>query len=390
MSGEIFLAPALSEPAKRSLSSAEGGTLRAVETLGERGVLGGITALRHRVEAAGERRSAPPAPRRSAGSGLSAGTLLSLSSIAVLATAVTAVFFAVVFFLLAHPIGAARVAGSGDLPHHARTTHVAALPAVAAPSVPRPVVPREAAVVAIPATARPAAAVPIPLEKPAVPPVPVATPRMPDDAATFAAPAIQRRISETPPRPIAAAQPADFPSPSAAVGLPLPPRKMSIPEAPPQPIAATQPAQPPAAIDLPAPPARASAPARASPPPTTVKSVLAPAAAPPTASPAPAPGKPHLSAKEIAALSARGDNLLGNGDIISARLFYERAADAGDGRAALRLGATFDPGFLARAGLPGVHGDVAQARKWYRRALALGAADAERWIKALDSTRAVR
>jgi hypothetical protein len=37
------------------------------------------------------------------------------------------------------------------------------------------------------------------------------------------------------------------------------------------------------------------------------------------------------------------------GDIASARLFYQHAADAGNGSAALRLGASYDPGFLSRA-----------------------------------------
>jgi len=63
-------------------------------------------------------------------------------------------------------------------------------------------------------------------------------------------------------------------------------------------------------------------------------------------------GRPRLATAEIAALRARGDSLLGVGDITSARLFYERASDAGDGRAALRLGATYDPGFLDRVHLP--------------------------------------
>jgi hypothetical protein len=31
------------------------------------------------------------------------------------------------------------------------------------------------------------------------------------------------------------------------------------------------------------------------------------------------------------------------GDITSARLFYERAADAGDAQAVVKLGQTFDP-----------------------------------------------
>jgi hypothetical protein len=47
---------------------------------------------------------------------------------------------------------------------------------------------------------------------------------------------------------------------------------------------------------------------------------------------------------EIAVLMGRGDVFLRSGDIISARLFYERAADAGSGPAALQLGATFDSG----------------------------------------------
>jgi hypothetical protein len=111
----------------------------------------------------------------------------------------------------------------------------------------------------------------------------------------------------------------------------------------------------------------------------------APAPAPSVAKPAtPPPGPPRLSQAQIAALSAHGDDLLGAGDIVSARLFYERAADAGDGRAALRLGATFDPNFLAHAGLHDVRGDAAQALRWYRRARELGAVDAEHWIKRLE------
>ena len=57
----------------------------------------------------------------------------------------------------------------------------------------------------------------------------------------------------------------------------------------------------------------------------------------------------------------RGDDFLKAGDISSARLFYERAAEMGDGAAALRLGATFDPGFLARSVVRGITGDPAQA-----------------------------
>jgi TPR repeat protein len=72
---------------------------------------------------------------------------------------------------------------------------------------------------------------------------------------------------------------------------------------------------------------------------------------------------------------ARGDGFLSARDIVSARLFYQRAADAGDADAALRLGATFDPEFLTRAGIPAARGDPAQASYWYRRARGLGIVD---------------
>jgi hypothetical protein len=87
---------------------------------------------------------------------------------------------------------------------------------------------------------------------------------------------------------------------------------------------------------------------------------------------------PGLSPMEVADLSARGDSFILIGDIASARVFYKRAADAGDGRAALRMAATFDPTFLSRAGLRRTFAEPAQARSWYRRALELGAVKAER------------
>jgi hypothetical protein len=97
--------------------------------------------------------------------------------------------------------------------------------------------------------------------------------------------------------------------------------------------------------------------------------------------------RPHLSAEEIAELLARGDILFQRGDVASARLFYERAADAGDGRAALRAGTTFDPTFLDRDVLRGMHGDRAEARLWYRRASELGEGEAERRLKNLETNR---
>jgi hypothetical protein len=90
---------------------------------------------------------------------------------------------------------------------------------------------------------------------------------------------------------------------------------------------------------------------------------------------------------EITALVTRGDAFLSAGDIVSARLFYERAADGGDGGAALRLGATFDPGFLSQTGTRGALSDRTQAASWYRRALDLGNTTAQEYLKNLERQR---
>jgi hypothetical protein len=74
----------------------------------------------------------------------------------------------------------------------------------------------------------------------------------------------------------------------------------------------------------------------------------------------PPPASPPMAA-EIAELLAHGDSFVVIGDLASARVSYERAASAGDGRAALRMGTAFDPAFLRRARLPLTFGDPAQA-----------------------------
>lgn len=118
------------------------------------------------------------------------------------------------------------------------------------------------------------------------------------------------------------------------------------------------------------------------------------APAPVMATPAPTPSEnisatvapgPGLSGAEIAVLLEHGDAQLRTGDVASARLFYERAAAAGDARGALRLGATFDPAFLGRAGLGKMRADAAEARSWYGRALDLGAAETKRQPHSLET-----
>jgi TPR repeat protein len=74
---------------------------------------------------------------------------------------------------------------------------------------------------------------------------------------------------------------------------------------------------------------------------------------------------------------ARGEGFLAAGDIASARLFFQRAADAGDSGAAMRMAMTFDAAFLDRAGVHGLRSDPEQAAFWYQRARDLGAVKAE-------------
>ena len=83
---------------------------------------------------------------------------------------------------------------------------------------------------------------------------------------------------------------------------------------------------------------------------------------------------------ETSPLLERGNRLFAIGDVASARLFYERAADSGDGQAALRLGETYDPVFLQRTQLR-VPGNRALAVFWYQRARELGSSEAEILLK---------
>ncbi len=117
------------------------------------------------------------------------------------------------------------------------------------------------------------------------------------------------------------------------------------------------------------------------------RGAFAPGTAPAVAIPPPAVPSEELRAStaESSALLERGDSLFGVGDVASARLFYERATDDGDAQAALRLGETYDPFFLARARLNGVRGDLAVATRWYRRARDLGASEAEILLKSIEN-----
>ena len=96
----------------------------------------------------------------------------------------------------------------------------------------------------------------------------------------------------------------------------------------------------------------------------------------PPAAPQPVKPRIRLDSDEIAVLLKQGEQFIAAGDVVTARVPFERAAEAGDARAALALGATYDPMVLARLGVRGIAGDVAKARTWYEKAKALGSAEA--------------
>ena len=74
----------------------------------------------------------------------------------------------------------------------------------------------------------------------------------------------------------------------------------------------------------------------------------------------------------VALLLRRGDASFALGDVSSARLLYERAAEGGDGRGATGVGKTYDPMSLRAIGARGIQADPVAAATWYRRAIELG------------------
>lgn len=82
-------------------------------------------------------------------------------------------------------------------------------------------------------------------------------------------------------------------------------------------------------------------------------------------------------------LMQRGDAMLRQGNVEAARMLYERAASDGVGSAALKLGETYDPAFLAAHHLIGPKPNPQQAEAWYRKASLLGEAEADRHLKTL-------
>jgi len=81
-------------------------------------------------------------------------------------------------------------------------------------------------------------------------------------------------------------------------------------------------------------------------------------------------------------LCAEGLVAFAKGDIATARAFFVSASEAGDARALVALGDTYDPTTLKRLGVIGLKGDGAKARDYYARALAAGASGARERLAA--------
>jgi TPR repeat protein len=89
------------------------------------------------------------------------------------------------------------------------------------------------------------------------------------------------------------------------------------------------------------------------------------------------PAKPSMRPEEVALMIERGRTLFDSGDIAAARLFFRRAANAGDAGAALAMGATYDPEVLGQRFIRGIEADAREAQKWYDKARALGGSRVE-------------
>jgi hypothetical protein len=90
------------------------------------------------------------------------------------------------------------------------------------------------------------------------------------------------------------------------------------------------------------------------------------------------------SPEEVDQLIRRAETFFAQGDVATARLFLERAAEARDSRATLMLGRTYDPDVLSRMGVVGIRPNLEQAQMWYTRAAEFGSREASQRLAALS------
>jgi hypothetical protein len=121
--------------------------------------------------------------------------------------------------------------------------------------------------------------------------------------------------------------------------------------------------------------------------PAVAVSTAPPPKPPPVALAKPDPDPPKVPAPPAIDqdLLQRGDAMLNQGNVSAARMLYTRAAEDGVGIAALKLGNTYDPDFIAAHHLIGLKPDPEQAEAWYRKAAALGEPQAGPRLKQMAS-----
>jgi hypothetical protein len=101
---------------------------------------------------------------------------------------------------------------------------------------------------------------------------------------------------------------------------------------------------------------------------------------------APNPAELSLRANEadrVETLMEHGTKMIAVGYFAGARAYFQRAAEAGSGEAALAVGATYDPAFIAALGAQGIKPEPQAAQEWYDRAMALGVVNPEAKLAAL-------
>lgn len=214
----------------------------------------------------------------------------------------------------------------------------------------------------------------------------------PEAAQARTTPAVPTGI-EAKPAPVPAA------SPTAATATPAVPA--AVPDgtaAPARPEVTATASLPPAGTEAaPARPQVDSSPVAPTPPTALSAPSLAkqepPIAAPPPAATGPSPmlAKPPASAVapaeksvSVTAYMNNGDLLLTRGDVASARLFYEAAANSGSAAAMTAIGRTYDPLELSRLGIRGFRADPAKAADWYLKAKEQGDPEAAGQISRLQ------
>ena len=100
-----------------------------------------------------------------------------------------------------------------------------------------------------------------------------------------------------------------------------------------------------------------------------------------------APAVRALPVADVRPLLERAGAMLALGNIVAARLFYERAAAFGSAEAATSIGKTYDPAFLVSIAAAGTAANPGLAASWYREAAKLGDPEAARRLAIMTAGR---